>query len=81
MRTAKTLALTHDGKEILLSGKAVPIVEQLTAFRQLRCTKTHAEYAEVSYQESDSNEHLVRFQKSETVTTEPEPETKPKKSK
>lgn len=81
MRTAKTLALTHDGKEILLSGKTVPIVEQLTAFRQLRCAQAHAEYAEVSYQESDGGEHLVRFRKPETVPVQPEPETKPKKSK
>lgn len=61
MRTARTVALTHEGGEVLVSGRKVPILEQLQAFRALRCSPSHPEFSEVSYQESDGPEHLIRL--------------------
>lgn len=61
MRTATTIAETHKGKEILLSGRNVPIQEQLQAFRQLLGRKSHPEFAAVQIQESDGHSRILKF--------------------
>lgn len=52
-RTAITTAIRHDGKEVLVHGRQVSILEQLQNWRNTRCELSHPDIAEVHYQESD----------------------------
>lgn len=61
MRTAKTVAETHDGKEVLVFGRKVPVMEQQQAFRDLQGQESHPEFAIVTYQERDGVERILRF--------------------
>lgn len=60
-RTAKTLAITHDGKDELLYGKTVSLITQKEKLRAFRGLRVHEKYQEVSYQESDGHEQVYRF--------------------
>lgn len=64
-RTAKTLAITHDGKDVLLAGPTVNLLEQRDLVKKIRSenggARFHADYASLSYQESDGHETVYRF--------------------
>lgn len=59
MRTATTVATTHDGKDVLVSGPSVPIQKQLADFRALKSLRSHDEFAVVHYQERDG--HVLTY--------------------
>lgn len=61
MRTAITLGAKHDGTEVLISGRKVDIYKQRDFFRLAKQKPTNAEYAEISYQESDGEARFARF--------------------
>lgn len=69
-RTAKTLAITHDGKDLLLAGPSTPLLEQRELVKKIRFAngggRVHPEYASVIYQESDGPETTYRFITPET---------------
>jgi hypothetical protein len=60
-RTAKLLAITHDGEDVLLAGKTVSLLEQKKKFLEIRSKRSHPDYREVSYQESDGREMVARL--------------------
>lgn len=64
-RTAITVAVTHDGKDVLISGKTIPLLEQIKNFKQFRAKSAvhqpHEQFSEVCFQESDGHLQTVRF--------------------
>lgn len=60
-RTSITTGKTHAGEDVLISGRSVPIVEQLAAFRKLRGQPAHDRFCLVALQESDGAEQIIRF--------------------
>jgi hypothetical protein len=54
MRTAHTLAKTHDGKWLMLHGPDIDLNVQYKSFRSLLGTRTHPDYALISYWENES---------------------------
>lgn len=74
MRTATTLAITHDGKPVLVAHPdLIGVVEQAQAFRQLLGKPTHPEYAKLSYQESDGQPRIIKFNKPDKPDKPAEP--------
>ena len=61
MRTAVTLARTHDGEWELVAGPDVPVLEQVGDFRKALVLKSHPELAEIRYQESDGITRVHRL--------------------
>lgn len=65
MRTATTLAITHDGKEVLLAGRTVGLLDQKELVKKIRHSeggaRFHKEYASLTYQESDGHVQEFRF--------------------
>ena len=65
MRTAIITAVTHDGKGVLVSGKEIGLIKQLEIFKGFRKAAheagSHEQYAEVSFQENDNGEEIIRF--------------------
>lgn len=61
MRTAITVVKNHKGEWRLLATPDDPLIEQRQAFRQLRADKSHKEYAQAIYQESDGACETLRF--------------------
>ena len=65
MRTAIITAVTHEGKGVLVSGKEVGLIKQLEIFKGFRKAAyeagSHEQYAEVSFQENDNGEEIIRF--------------------
>jgi hypothetical protein len=62
-RTAITTALKHDRKTcVLIAGKSVSLLDQRKNFQQMKAPPLmHSDFCEVSYQESDGPEHVIRF--------------------
>ncbi len=60
-RTARTIAQTRKGKEVVIADRFVPVYEQLEALRKFKVMRSHAEYESVTFQESDGEELLIRF--------------------
>lgn len=64
-RTAILAAVTHDGKDVLISGKKSPLLETIKKFKEFRAKaavhQPHEQYAEVYFQESDGHLQMVRF--------------------
>ncbi len=61
MRTAITLAKSHDGKWQLLATPNDSLIEQKRSFRALRSDKAHADFSTVIYQESDGQAEIIRL--------------------
>lgn len=61
MRTATTIAETHGGKEVLVSGRKIGVHTQLQNFRKLIGRKSHPDFAFVALQESDGHLRTLRF--------------------
>jgi len=57
MRTARTIAETHDGKEVIVSGRTVPIHEQRKSYFDFKVKGSHPTYAVIYFQESDQPEY------------------------
>lgn len=66
-RTAITLGLKHGRKEsVLLFGRETHLLKQRDEFRKLKAPPlVHEEFCEVTYQESDSHEQIIRFRSPE----------------
>ena len=61
MRTAVTLAIKHDGSEVLIHGRTISIEKQKETIRNLLGLQVHKEYKEVTYQESDGAFRHLHF--------------------
>jgi hypothetical protein len=66
MRTADTLAKTHDGKWVVVHSPEVPIHEQREQLRKLLGQPTHPDFAVLQYRESDGDSRTLRFGKPST---------------
>lgn len=68
-RTAVTLAIRHDGKEVLIFGRTVDINVQKAKFNSLRESqpKGHETIKELSYQESDGEPRRIVFDHPKTI--------------
>lgn len=71
MRTAVTIAKSTGGDWKILSSPEVAIHEQKSAFQLMRVTRTHAEFSEVRYQESDGIHIVHRFTLSAPIHEQP----------
>ena len=62
MRTAVTLARRHEATSWeLLAGPDVPLLKQQDAFKQVRMSPVHADYAEVSFREDGAQARNYRL--------------------
>lgn len=62
MRTATTIARTHEGKWMTLSYPSVSIPDQIKQYRTLIQSRSHPEFAFIQYQESDQPSWQFNFQ-------------------
>lgn len=69
MRTATTLVQTHKGQWRALLLPDVPVQQQKDAFRTMKGSRTHPEFATVQYQESDGTATIARFTAPEAKPT------------
>ena len=63
MRTAVTIGIKHDETEVMVSGRTVPIHEQVEAFRNLLGVNENPTFKEINYQESDGIPRVIHFSK------------------
>ncbi len=61
MRTAITISRTHSGKWSLVGTPDDSLLDQKKAFRALRASKSHKDFSEVVYQESDGHREIIRL--------------------
>ncbi len=63
MNRATTIAELHDGTEVLIFGRKVPIQEQIAEYNRLRVLypMVHADYKELTIQEEHGNPKTITF--------------------
>ena len=78
MRTATTIAITHEGKTKLVASPdywgakdGTPLHEQYQRFRAHRGQPFHPEYAALVYQESDGRIQVLKFRMPENQVAIP----------
>lgn len=65
MRTATTVAVTHEGEDKLIFGLTEPLELQRQFFRKIRGERVHTEYAILQYQEKDTAAQTLKFRSPE----------------